>query len=52
MARDGAFTGLACYVQGQVKDMVWEVDEDLDEHVNWDEFSTMYTRNVTDKSGR
>jgi len=34
-----------------VREMVWEVDEDLDEHVNWDEFSTCYQRSVHDKSG-
>merc|ERR1712048_1467242 len=27
------------------------VDEDLDEHVNWDEFSTCYQRSVHDKTG-
>lgn len=37
--------------KAQVKDMMWEVDEDLDDHVNWHEFYTMYTRNVADKSG-
>merc|ERR1719181_1057755 len=34
-----------------VKEMIWEVDEDLDEHVSWDEFSTMYQRSVHDKTG-
>merc|ERR1719201_2813900 len=35
----------------EVKEMIWEVDEDLDEHVSWDEFSTMYQRSVHDKTG-
>lgn len=37
--------------QEEVKEMIWEVDEDLDEHVSWDEFSTMYQRSVSDKTG-
>merc|ERR1719261_766287 len=31
--------------------MIWEVDENLDEHVDWNEFRTMYQRNVLDKTG-
>lgn len=34
-----------------VREMIWEVDEDLDECVSWDEFSTCYQRSVHDKSG-
>jgi len=34
-----------------VRDMIWEVDENLDEHVDWNEFRTMYQRNVLDKTG-
>lgn len=28
--------------------MIWEVDENLDGCVDWDEFRLMYNRNVTD----
>ena len=37
--------------QATVRDMIWEVDENLDEHVDWNEFRTMYQRNVLDKTG-
>ena len=35
----------------EVEDMLWEVDEDIDGSVCWDEFQLMYRRNIADKSG-
>jgi hypothetical protein len=35
----------------QVEEYVWEVDEDLDQCVNWNEMKLMYTRNLRDKTG-
>ena len=33
----------------EVEDMIWEVDEDCDKCVNWDEFKLMFYRCRTDR---
>ena len=35
----------------QLEYMIWEVDENLDGVVDWDEFKVMYQRNVNDETG-
>lgn len=35
----------------EIEEMIWEVDEDLDKCLNWDEFKLMYERNITDRTG-
>ena len=35
----------------EVEEMIWEVDEDCDQCLNWAEFKLMFSRNISDKSG-
>jgi len=35
----------------EVEDMIWEVDEDCDKCVSWDEFKLMFQRCRTDRTG-
>ncbi len=35
----------------QLEYMIWEVDENLDGEIDWNEFKMMYHRNVTDETG-
>ena len=34
-----------------MQEMLWEVDEDLDQALNWPEFKLMFTRNILDITG-
>jgi Ca2+-binding EF-hand superfamily protein len=42
--------GKAC-TREEIDYMVWEVDDNLDDAVDWDEFRLMFHRNITDDTG-
>ena len=42
--------GKAC-TKKEIEEMIWEVDENLDSCVDWEEFKLTFKRNVADKTG-
>merc|ERR1712070_1009814 len=42
--------GKSCTTQ-EIEYMIWEVDDNLDKKVCWDEFRIMFHRNITDDTG-
>ena len=47
----GPALNLPCDLQAEIDDMIWEVDEDCDQKVNWEEFQCMHERCRDDKTG-
>ncbi|PHJ20516.1 ef hand domain-containing protein [Cystoisospora suis] len=37
--------------QHELEVIIWEVDEDLDQHISWEEFLVMYQRSINDPTG-
>jgi Ca2+-binding EF-hand superfamily protein len=35
----------------EAQEIIWEIDDDLDQCLDWPEFRLMFTRNITDKTG-
>ncbi|CBZ51362.1 unnamed protein product [Neospora caninum Liverpool] len=35
----------------EIEVIIWELDEDLDQHISWDEFLVMYQRSINDPTG-
>ena len=44
------FLGLKL-LKSDVAQIIWEVDDDLDDYVSFDEFMTMYKRCISDETG-
>ena len=40
------------WLQSELEDMIWEVDEDCDQCLTWNEFQAMYHRCNNDKTGK
>ena len=47
----GGLTRATLLRQSDVEDMIWEVDDDCDKRVNWNEFQAMFMRCRNDKTG-
>jgi len=35
----------------EIHEMIWEADEDLDQHISWEELKDLFQRCITDKTG-
>lgn len=44
-------TWVICGVQSEVEDLIWEVDEDCDQAIDWEEFQKTYQRCNKDTTG-
>ena len=45
-------TSVCPWLQSELEDMIWEVDEDCDQCLTWNEFQAMYHRCNNDKTGK